>query len=141
MVNTIMSTMKKINKEKGEHMRKTILIMTLLLAVSLTGCGTTQNKNSETTVAKSMTENDYNKAVEKLTDKSAYQTIVEDFDSDNNKEAFVLTRKEKDNEFEMWLKRYAITHRSVTAKTQRDNYIEMVNNFERALNMKRGVVA
>lgn len=50
-------------------------------------------------------------------------------------------RKEKDNEFEMWLKRYAITHRSVTAKTQRDNYIEMVNNFERALNMKRGVVA
>ena len=71
-----MSTMKKINKEKGEHMRKTILIMTLLLAVSLTGCGTTQNKNSETTVAKSMTENDYNKAVEKLTDKSAYQTIV-----------------------------------------------------------------
>ncbi len=52
MVNTIMSTMKKINKEKGEHMRKTILIMTLLLAVSLTGCGTTQNKNSETTVAK-----------------------------------------------------------------------------------------
>ena len=76
MVNTIMSTMKKINKEKGEHMRKTILIMTLLLAVSLTGCGTTQNKNSETTVAKSMTENDYNKAVEKLTDKSAYQTIV-----------------------------------------------------------------
>ena len=98
MVNTIMSTMKKINKEKGEHMRKTILIMTLLLAVSLTGCGTTQNKNSETTVAKSMTENDYNKAVEKLTDKSAYQTIVEDFDSDNNKEAFVLTRKGKDNE-------------------------------------------
>lgn len=50
-------------------------------------------------------------------------------------------RKEKDNEFEMWLKRYAITHRSVTAKTQRDNYIEMANNFERALNMKRGVVA
>ena len=48
MVNTIMSTMKKINKEKGEHMRKTILIMTLLLAVSLTGCGTTQNKKSET---------------------------------------------------------------------------------------------
>ena len=107
MVNTIMSTMKKINKEKGEHMRKTILIMTLLLAVSLTGCGTTQNKNSETTVAKSMTENDYNKAVEKLTDKSAYQTIVEDFDSDNNKEAFVLTREGKDNEavedeFELW---------------------------------------
>ncbi len=102
-----MSTMKKINKEKGEHMRKTILIMTLLLAVSLTGCGTTQNKNSETTVAKSMTENDYNKAVEKLTDKSAYQTIVEDFDSDNNKEAFVLTREGKDNEavedeFELW---------------------------------------
>ena len=56
MVNTIMSTMKKINKEKGENMKKTILIMTLLLAVSLTGCGTTQNKNSETTVAKSMTE-------------------------------------------------------------------------------------
>ena len=107
MVNTIMSTMKKINKEKGEHMRKTILIMTLLLAVSLTGCGTTQNKNSETTVAKSMTDNDYNKAVEKLTDKSAYQTIVEDFDSDNNKEAFVLTREGKDNEavedeFELW---------------------------------------
>ena len=50
-------------------------------------------------------------------------------------------RKEKDNEFEMWLKRYAITHRSVTAKTQRDNYIEMVNNFERALNMKRGATA
>ncbi len=48
MVNTIMSTMKKINKE---------------MAVSLTGCGTTQNKNSETT--QSMTENDYNKAVEK----------------------------------------------------------------------------
>ena len=107
MVNTIMSTMKKINKEKGENMKKTILIMTLLLAVSLTGCGTTQNKNSETTVAKSMTENDYNKAVEKLTDKSAYQTIVEDFDSDNNKEAFVLTREGKDNEavedkFELW---------------------------------------
>lgn len=106
-VNMIMSTMKKINKEKGEHMRKTILIMTLLLAVPLTGCGTTQNKNSETTVAKSMTENDYNKAVEKLTDKSAYQTIVEDFDSDNNKEAFVLTREGKDNEavedkFELW---------------------------------------
>lgn len=110
MKNTVdmMSTMtKKINKEKGENMKKTILIMTLLLAVSLTGCGTTQNKNSETTVAKSMTENDYNKAVEKLTDKSAYQTIAEDFDSDNNKEAFVLTREGKDNEavedkFELW---------------------------------------
>ena len=106
-VDMMMSTMKKINKKKGENMRKTILIMTLLLAVSLTGCGTTQNKNSETTVAKSMTEKDYNKAVEKLTDKSAYQTIVEDFDSDNNKEAFVLTREGKDNEavedkFELW---------------------------------------
>ena len=50
-------------------------------------------------------------------------------------------RKEKDNEFEMWLKRYAITHRSVTARTQRDNYIEMVNNFERALNAKKGAIA
>lgn len=50
-------------------------------------------------------------------------------------------RKEKDNEFEMWLKRYAITHRSVTAKTQRDNYIEMVNNFERTLALKKGVIA
>ena len=38
-VDMMMSTMKKINKKKGENMRKTILIMTLLLAVSLTGCG------------------------------------------------------------------------------------------------------
>ena len=92
--------------------------MMLLLAVSLTGCGTTQNKNSETTVAKSMTENDYNEDVEKLTDKSVYQTIVEDFDSDNNNEAFVLTRKGKDNEavedeFELWFSNGDKTERIV----------------------------
>ena len=87
-------------------MKKAILILTLV-GILLAGCGKVKDGSSETTVAKSMTENDYNKAVEKLTDKSAYQTIVEDFDSDNNKEAFVLTREGKDNEavedkFELW---------------------------------------
>ena len=87
-------------------MKKAILILTLV-GILLAGCGKVKDGSSETTVAKSMTENDYNEDVEKLTDKSVYQTIVEDFDSDNNNEAFVLTRKGKDNEavedeFELW---------------------------------------
>ena len=76
-------------------MKKAILILTLV-GILLAGCGKVKDGSSETTVAKSMTENDYNEDVEKLTDKSVYQTIVEDFDSDNNNEAFVLTRKGKD---------------------------------------------
>ncbi len=145
MVNTIMSTMKKINKEKGEHMRKTILIMTLLLAVSLTGCGTTQNKNSETTVAKSMTENDYNKAVEKLTDKSAYQTIVEDFDSDNNKEAFVLTREGKDNEavedkFELWFSNGDKTEKILGVKNNVASVDEALNELPLEMKSKLSVL-
>ena len=56
--------------------------------------------------------------MEKLTDKSVYQTIVEDFDSDNNNEAFVLTRKGKDNEavedeFELWFSNGDKTERIV----------------------------
>ena len=87
-------------------MKKAILILTLV-GILLAGCGKVKDGSSETTVAKSMTENDYNEDVEKLTDKSVHQTIVEDFDSDNNNEAFVLTRKGKDNEavedeFELW---------------------------------------
>ena len=98
-------------------MKKAILILTLV-GILLAGCGKVKDGSSETTVAKSMTENDYNEDVEKLTDKSVYQTIVEDFDSDNNNEAFVLTRKGKDNEavedeFELWFSNGDKTERIV----------------------------
>ena len=98
-------------------MKKAILIL-ILVGILLAGCGKVKDGSSETTVAKSMTENDYNEDVEKLTDKSVYQTIVEDFDSDNNNEAFVLTRKGKDNEavedeFELWFSNGDKTERIV----------------------------
>jgi len=97
-------------------MKKAILILTVV-GILLAGCGKVKDGSSETTVAKSMTENDYNEDVEKLTDKSVYQTIVEDFDSDNNNEAFVLTRKGKDNEaedeFELWFSNGDKTERIV----------------------------
>ena len=100
-------------------MKKAILILTLV-GILLAGCGKVKDGSSETTVAKSMTENDYNEDVEKLTDKSVYQTIVEDFDSDNNNEAFVLTRKGKDNEavedeFELWFSNGDKTEKIVSA--------------------------
>ena len=50
-------------------MKKAILILTLV-GILLAGCGKVKDGSSETTVAKSMTENDYNEDVEKLTDKS-----------------------------------------------------------------------
>ena len=49
--------------------------------------------------------------------------------------------KNKDNYFGAWLKRYAITHKTVTAKSQRDNYFEMVNNLEKFISTKKAVSA
>lgn len=82
-----------------------IVIMTL---VFLTGCNKIYSgsvkKQSE---QKEKIQVDFGKVIEKLTDDVVHKMIIEDFDDDGEKEAFVLTGKSSDidegeDEFELW---------------------------------------
>ena len=40
-----------------------------------------------------------------------------------------------------WVKKYAITHKTVTAKTQKDNYYEMLRSLDKFMKMRKAGVA
>lgn len=40
-----------------------------------------------------------------------------------------------------WIKKYAITHKTVTAKTQKDNYYEMLRSLDKFMKMRKAGVA
>ena len=48
---------------------------------------------------------------------------------------------QKEDLFDSWLRWYAITHRTVTAKTPKDNYIAMVKSLEKYISSKKVATA
>lgn len=89
---------------------KKVTITIIILALFLIGCAKMDKetvKTQEKQAAKELSEADYKKKIKELTDKEICKMIVEDFDNNGIKEAFVLTRKNQDkealeDEFELW---------------------------------------
>lgn len=85
-------------------MMKKIIIILTILTLLLTGCSTTENKTINQT-EKELSKEDYKAKIQKLTDKEIYKMIIEDFDNNGEKEAFVLTKdghEKEESEFELW---------------------------------------
>lgn len=79
----------------------TIIILTTLLV----GCKTTEKVVEKNQVEQKFSESNYRTKIKKVTGKSNYEMIVEDFDNDGNQEAFVLTKDKKEggeSEFQLW---------------------------------------
>lgn len=72
----------------------------------LIGCGVIENETTVEQQKCDVSVNDYKAKIQKLTDKEIYKMIIEDFDKDGKKEAFVLTKDNEEegdeNEFELW---------------------------------------
>lgn len=83
-------------------MKKILTIMTISIIV-LVGCDTSENITTKKEKIKTSTDY-YKDEIKKLTDKDIYKMIVEDYDNDGEKEAFILANKEekKENKFELW---------------------------------------
>lgn len=83
-------------------MKKILTIMTISIIV-LVGCDTSENITTKKEKIKTSTDY-YKDEIKKLTDKDIYKMIVEDYDNDGEKEAFILVNKEEDkeNKFELW---------------------------------------
>ncbi len=83
-------------------MKKILTIMTISIIV-LVGCDTSENITTKKEKIKTSTDY-YKDEIKKLTDKDIYIMIVEDYDNDGEKEAFILANKEekKENKFELW---------------------------------------
>ena len=83
-------------------MKKILTIMTISIIV-LVGCDTSENITTKKEKIKMSTDY-YKDEIKKLTDKDIYKMIVEDYDNDGEKEAFILANKEeeKENKFELW---------------------------------------
>ena len=81
-------------------MKKILTIMTISIIV-LVGCDTSENITTKKEKIKTSTDY-YKDEIKKLTDKDIYKMIVEDYDNDGEKEAFILANKEekKENKFE-----------------------------------------
>lgn len=76
--------------------------MTISIIV-LVGCDTSENITTKKEKIKTSTDY-YKDEIKKMTDKDIYKMIVEDYDNDGEKEAFILVNKEEDkeNKFELW---------------------------------------
>ena len=83
-------------------MKKILTIMTISIIV-LVGCDTSENITTKKEKIKTSTDY-YKDEIKKMTDKDIYKMIVEDYDNDGEKEAFILVNKEEDkeNKFELW---------------------------------------
>ena len=83
-------------------MKKILTIMTISITV-LVGCDTSENITTKKEKIKTSTDY-YKDEIKKMTDKDIYKMIVEDYDNDGEKEAFILVNKEEDKEdkFELW---------------------------------------
>lgn len=83
-------------------MKKILTIMTISIIV-LVGCDTSENITTKKEKIKTSTDY-YKDEIKKMTDKDIYIMIVEDYDNDGEKEAFILANKEEDkeNKFELW---------------------------------------
>lgn len=83
-------------------MKKILIIMTISIIV-LVGCDTSENITTKKEKIKTSTDY-YKDEIKKMTDKDIYKMIVEDYDNDGEKEAFILVNKEEDkeNKFELW---------------------------------------
>ena len=83
-------------------MKKILTIMTISIIV-LVGCDTSENITTKKEKIKTSTDY-YKDEIKKLTDKDIYKMIVEDYDNDGEKEAFILANKEEENEnkFALW---------------------------------------
>ena len=86
-------------------MKKILTIMTISIIV-LVGCDTSENITTKKEKIKTSTDY-YKDEIKKLTDKDIYKMIVEDYDNDGEKEAFILANKEeeKENKLELWFLR------------------------------------
>lgn len=83
-------------------MKKILTIMTISIIV-LVGCDISENITTKKEKIKTSTDY-YKDEIKKMTDKDIYKMIVEDYDNDGEKEAFILVNKEEDkeNKFELW---------------------------------------
>ena len=73
-------------------MKKILTIMTISIIV-LVGCDTSENITTKKEKIKTSTDY-YKDEIKKMTDKDIYKMIVEDYDNDGEKEAFILVNKE-----------------------------------------------
>ena len=84
------------------------IIIAIIVLVLLTGCNQTYKESVEKqSEQKAKIQVDFVKVIEELTDNVVHKMIVEDFDGNGEKEAFVLTKKSGDmdaieDEFELW---------------------------------------
>lgn len=69
------------------------------------GCSTAKNEITTNQSKRELTADEYKAKIQKLTDNEIYKMIVEDFDQNGEKEAFVLVRNSQEGdegEFELW---------------------------------------
>lgn len=97
----------------------------------LMGCGAIENEAIINQQKHGVSANDYKAKIQKLTDKEICKMIIEDFDQNGKKEAFVLTKDNKkgdENEFELWFLNSSSHEKLIDSFTASDNTsVELLN--------------
>lgn len=113
-------------------MKRRLVLMTIVMLL-LVGCSTKENETEKTVPVQKLSEVDYRKRIEELTDKEIDKILVEDFGNNGEKEAFVLTKKgqeEYECSFELWFLNSSDSEKIIDTFIATDNTSIEVFNAE-----------
>ena len=118
--------------EIGGDIMKRVITIIIIAMLLLMGCGAIENEAIINQQKHGVSANDYKAKIQKLTDKEIYKMIIEDFDQNGKKEAFVLTKDNKEgdeNEFELWFLNLENDEKLIDSFIASDNTsVELLNN-------------